>query len=144
MSKQVLDISQMQHLKELGVDTSKASMVLLYTDNEGEIIDWDDVDEFLEKFINLHDAETGDYDHSYRKCCGVFTLQDILDLFPNPVEGTKYALTISKSKYHWFVGYEEYINHTTLISCGYNELIDSAYETLCWLIENGYIETKKK
>lgn len=123
MSKQVLDISQMQHLKDLGVDTSKASCYI------GE-------------------AEWKEYLY-FGKCTDIngiptFTLQDILDLLPNPVEGTKYALTISKSKYHWFVSYEEHINYTTLISCGYNELIDSAYETLCWLIENGYIKTNNK
>lgn len=33
--KQVLSIEQMKHLKELGVDTSDASMVLIATDDDG-------------------------------------------------------------------------------------------------------------
>lgn len=33
--KQVLSIEQMKHLKELGLDTSDASMVLIATDDDG-------------------------------------------------------------------------------------------------------------
>lgn len=145
MSKQVLSIEQMQHLNRLGVDTSKASMVLLYFNDEGEIIDWYDADEFSEKFIQLYDAETGNYDHSYRMYCGVFTLQDILDLLPYTIEEN--FLTITKdtmnNKVVYFIGYEDidgaaspvFINEYT---------IDSAYEMLCWCAENGYVETNKK
>lgn len=33
--KEVLSIEQMKHLKELGLDTSDASMVLIATDDDG-------------------------------------------------------------------------------------------------------------
>lgn len=143
MSKQVLSIEQMQHLEELGVDTSNASMVLLYTDDEGEIIEWDDADEFPEKFVELHDAETGNYDHSYRKDCGVFTLQDILDLLPVEIEkeNRNYQLEVFRNPQRYFVSY--YWLDNLLISLNEVEFIDAAYEMLCWCIVNGYVETKK-
>lgn len=149
MSKQVLSIEQMQHLEELGVDTSKASMVLLYTDDEGEIIEWEDADEFPGKFVELYDAETGNYDHSYRKYCGVFTLQDILDLLPNLIqsqdEENNYWLefgTAMEDEEWWYIRYMSVYG----VKLNYEEhvhLIDAAYEMLCWCIVNGYVETKK-
>lgn len=142
MSKQVLSIEQMKHLKELGVDTSKASMVLLYTDDEGEIIEWEDADEFPEKFVELYDAETGNYDHSYRRCCGVFTLQDILDLLPKKIDEVD-VLIINPCKNIWSVSYAE--EDTGELYGGFikEELIDAAYEMLCWCVENEYVKTEK-
>ena len=151
MSKQVLSIEQMQHLKELGVDTSKTSMVLLWKDDEGNEMNWDDVQDELshpepmEIFKELYDAETGNYDHSYRKYCGVFTLQDILDLLPNVViSNNKYfKLCIEMSGEKWCIYY--YTADTTeLISKDDIYLIDAAYEMLCWCIENRYIKTNKE
>lgn len=145
MSKQVLDIEQMKHLQKLGLDTSKASMVLLYTDDEGEIIEWDDVDEFTEKFITLHDAETGNYDHSYRKNFGVFTVQDILDLLPKEI--AKDGCTWSASLYIDYedniiaygntdrYGFEVYHEETIC-----DNIIDALYQMLCWCIKNEYVK----
>lgn len=33
-------------------------------------------------YFKLLDAEMGDYNHSYREDCGVFTLQDVIDKLP--------------------------------------------------------------
>lgn len=41
MKNQTLSIEQMLHLKELGVDTSKASMVLIATDDDSCPLDWE-------------------------------------------------------------------------------------------------------
>lgn len=145
MSKQVLDIQQMQHLKELGVDTSKASMVLLYTDDEGEIIEWEDADEFPGKFVELYDAETGNYEHSYRKYCGVFTLQDILDLLPKVIFNDKYkgklCIEYNEHNNEWIISYKEL---SVIVFYAHDEnIIDAAYKMLCWCAENGYVDTKK-
>lgn len=150
MSKQCLDISQMQHLKDLGVDTSKASMVLLWKDDEGNEMDWDDVQDELshpepmEMFKELYDAETGNYDHSYRKYCGVFTLQDILDLLPVEIEkeNRNYQLEVFRNPQRYFVSY--YWLDNLLISLNEVEFIDASYEMLCWCAENGYIKTNKE
>lgn len=87
MKNQTLSIKQMQYLQKLGVDTSNASMVLIATDNEGYDLDWEEALEYVnskeqEVYFSLFDAETGDYDHSCRENCGVFTLQDVIDKLP--------------------------------------------------------------
>lgn len=141
MREQCLNIEQMQHLKKLGVDASKASMVLLYTDDEGEIIDWDEADEYPEKFTELHDAETGNYDHSYRKDCAVFTLQDILDLLPATVDDD-YRLYIDKGLVLYTIGYVDAVSEEIYEDFRERELIDAAYDMLCWVVENGYLKEK--
>lgn len=151
MSKQVLDISQMQHLKELGVDTSNASMVLIYTDCNCDVIEWDDVQyelshpEPMEMFKELYDAETGNYDHSYRKYCGVFTLQDILDLLP---KSTKYGqlqirfCEYPNGNYGNEVVYDSMAHNGITFFC--ENVIDSAYEMLCLCIKEGFVKTNKE
>lgn len=153
MGKQVLSIEQMLHLQELGVDTSKASMVLIYKDEEGNEVEWEDINDFEdgEIFAELLHAETGDYDHSYRRCCGVFTLQDVLDLLPKEIE-----IEIFIHKWFFNIDYQRLdmtYSYTAENGASWNIksisikdvlLIDAAYEMLCWCAENGYVETQKK
>lgn len=87
MRNQTLSIKQMQYLQKLGVDTSNASMVLIATDNEGYDLDWEEALDYMkygqsDVYFKLLDAEMGDYNHSYREDCGVFTLQDVIDKLP--------------------------------------------------------------
>lgn len=148
MKDQVLSIERMQHLKELGIDTSKASMVLIVTDEYGDVLDWDEEIykyEAEDKNFEYLDAATGNYDHSYRMDCGVFTLQDILDLLPEKitVDYESYSLNvIFPNDGLWEISYSfggicyEYFMDT--------KLIDAAYEMLLWCAENGYIKTNKE
>lgn len=132
MEKQTLTISQMYNLQKLGLDTSKASMALVYENKYGELIDWDVVDE------NLHESNIGEHNPYIRSKYGVFTLQDVLDLLPDSIrssDGCTYLLTIYKSDNIWVIRY-----NFPLIS---NTLIDAAYKMLCWCIENKYIEVNK-
>lgn len=148
MKEQVLTIEQMQHLKELGVDTSKASMVLIYTDDEDNILDWEEVRDTFEHpevFEHFYDAETGNYDHSYRKDCGVFTLQDIIDLLPGYIESyvcDKYYLIIEQlskdEEKEWNIRYSSSDFSSIKAQFASLSIIDAAYEMLCWCIENGY------
>lgn len=142
MYRQCLNISQMQHLKELGADTSKASMVLLVKDPYDDVLEWDE--EIFgfneeEKSFEYYDAETGNYDHSYRKECGVFTLQDILDLLPATVDDD-YRLYIDKGLVLWTVGYVDAVSEEVYEDFRERDLIDAAYEMLCWVVENGYLK----
>lgn len=131
----------MKYLKELGVDTSKASMALIYTNKYEDIIDWDIVDK------NIHEEDVGRYNPYLRKKYGAFTLQDILDLLPKELDTNteRYILDIWYGIYieKWCVGY-------TYGECMYDDdcftgdnLIDAAYELLVWCIENCYVETNK-
>lgn len=134
MSKQVLDIEQMNHLKKLGVDTSEAS-TKEYIISETEsycgysrsiVI----IDGYIEHYIEENKT---------------FTLQDILDLLPNVViSNNKYfKLCIEMSGEKWCIYY--YTADTTeLISKDDIYLIDAAYEILCWCAENGYLNNKQQ
>lgn len=144
MSKQVLSIEQMQHLEELGVDTSKANFYWHRTKSLNNYNDWDEwklhygVLRLARGFttINCQYVRT-------------FTLQDILDLLPNLIqsqdEENNYWLefgTAMEDEEWWYIRYMSVYG----VKLNYEEhvhLIDAAYEMLCWCIVNGYVETKK-
>lgn len=144
MSKQVLDIQQMQHLEELGVDTSKANFYWHRTKSLNNYNDWDEwklhygVLRLARGFttINCQYVRT-------------FTLQDILDLLPNLIhsqdEENNYWLefgTAMGDEEWWYIRYMSVYG----VKLNYEEhvhLIDAAYEMLCWCIVNGYVDTKK-
>lgn len=136
MSKQVLDVQQMQHLQELGLDTSNASMVWCKCDCEKEY------SHLLPKDEDV-----------FERCLAVkyipaYTLQDVLDALQKDI--SKDGCTWYASLYIDFennriaygntdrYGFEIY--HETMIE---NELIDAAYSMLCWAIENKFVETNK-
>ena len=147
-------MEQMAHLKKLGVDTTKASVVLIFKDEDGNEVDWcnvsfrdgepiyldeDDYGWPLSK--NYLDAETGYYDHSFRENCGVFTVDDVLKMLPEYItcNGVKYGLTINHepedgyeiSYYVWGTPILEFFAEDTLF--------EAAYNMLCWCAENGYL-----
>lgn len=130
MSKQCLDISQMQHMKELGVDTRTASLCWVCLNSE--------------PYLSFYDKE---YPQEDTKVIPAFTLQDILDLLPKDIckEGCTWAASLyidyennriaygNTDRYGFEIYHERIIEET---------LIDAAYEMLCWCVENGYLETK--
>lgn len=128
MSKQILSVEQMQHLQELGIDTSKASMCnILVDDGKGTV----EQDSYfcLDKF-HLNSRPR-------------FTLQDILDLLPVEIikEDRKYSLDIYRSPDRYFIAY--YWCDNLLFSIDDEMLIDAAYKLLCLCIENGYVKTNR-
>lgn len=148
MKNQTLSIEQMQYLQKLGVDTSNASMVLIATDNEGYDLDWEEALEYVnskeqEVYFSLFDAETGDYDHSCREDCGVFTLQDVIDKLPKfitpmPSKQIRFSCFINIFGGIKYVN-EDDVNDVLKLIRG-NNLLEIAYEMLCWCVENGYVE----
>ena len=129
-SKQVLSIEQMQHLQELGLDTSNASMYWL--SYNGVSVDIP---------INFH-LSTSDNDYVI---CNAYTLQDVLDALPKSLEigKSKYEISIYMIGGKWAVDY--YSEKDADIQSGECEnLIDAVYSRLCWAIENGYVETNKR
>lgn len=134
MSKQVLDIEQMQHLKDLGVDTSNAMMCYRRRtrDFRGEekAGRWNLV---INQPIIVSNFET------YEEV-PTFTLQDILELLPYKIIAG-YLHIGRKSFSGNLLFFVEYPGH---VRFGGKSILDAAYEMLCWCIENGYIETKKQ
>lgn len=158
MKNQVLSIEQMQKLKELGVDISKASMVCLFQDDESNICDWDEVVEECSEFgdcfqyfvkndecshnmvyMSLLDAEGGYYDHSYREDCAAFTLQDIIELLPYEFNGSYLKIYRGINMYYFI--YENINNEDSVMEKG-DTVLNAAYNMLIWVAENGYLKTK--
>lgn len=120
--KQVLSVGQMKHLKDLGVNTSDASMV--FQRGSATRHEW-----------VLH--VMGYADVSLREKEFAYTLQDILDKLPCFIG--KEVLTIQKLADSYTCLYMESYKITES-----KELIDAAYDMLCWCIENGYVKVGKE
>lgn len=142
MSKQYLDIEQMKHSHELGLDTSKASVywhrVVRMNTNE-VVTNW--FVSFSESITCLATMKV--------ESIKTYTLQDILDVLPKDI--SREGCTWSASLYIDYEnnriaygntdrdGFEIY--HEIMIE---KDLIDAAYSMLCWAIDNKFVETNKK
>ena len=142
MENQVLSLEQMNQLKELGVDTSRASMAIysIYAGEEKEynILAANGV--FAEKQehdrfgYGIHNVVSFDKKP-------VFTSQDIIELLPREVtDSADYQLLINKQRDSYSVSYEN--TDSFLVSFCRVELLDCLYEMLLWVIDNDYLETK--
>ena len=133
MSKQCLDVHQMQHLQELGLDTNNASMCWI-KDTEGN------------RHLSVHDEYC--YEASFMNPIPAYTLQDVLDALPKDISKdgcTWYALLYidfenNRIAYGNTDRYGFEIYHEIMIE---KDLIDAAYSMLCWAIENKFVETNK-
>lgn len=133
-SKQVLLVEQMTHLQELGLDTSDGSMCWCYA------LSYKNAKWELEIYEDVIDQKR---DSNFWETLPTYTLQDILDKLP-PVIKKYYwlAIRVSAHKGMWYV---EYNGRGCTLSYFYSEnLIDAAYEMLCWCIEKGYIKKEDK
>lgn len=121
----------MKHLRELGLDTSNASMCWI-KDTEGN------------RHLSVHDEYC--YEASFMNPIPAFTLQDILEMLPKEIrdkDDDKFVLRIEYWLLHrvWYVGYY-YYDVTLNDLCCKGDLLDAAYDMLCWCIENGHIKSK--
>ena len=129
--KQVLSVGQMKHLQKIGIELRNTSMLLWYP----QILDgipnsvWD---------LSVWSESLFSEDNVYP----AYTLQDILDKLPCSIGNE--VLTIKKFADSYTCLYvESYPRSIRNITEG-KELIDSAYEMLCWCIENGYVKVGKE
>ena len=137
MSKQVLDIEQMQHLQELGMELKET---LLY-------------------WCRIHDSRPRAATNNgkwtlckgknnpcvaiqHREYIPAYTLQDVLDKLPKQI-GFEYIYDLcilpESISYIQFIGGE--INDTMYEIPINGKLLDAAYEMLCWCIKEGYVQT---
>ena len=137
MSKQCLDVQQMQHLQEMGLKL-KPSIVHYY-----KIINIDSGKWYLS-------VTTGDIseDSPTYQYIPAYTLQDILDLLPDEIKiGDERCWLCIDLAEQWIYYYSEFVSaiyHEKIFDFrNGKELIDAAYEMLCWCIENGHVETMK-
>ena len=130
-SKQVLDVQQMQHLQELGLDTSNASAEYY---RMSEKMDW-----FL-VFGCRSKEELLDTEENIP----AYTLQDVLDALPKSLEigKSKYEISIYMIEGKWAVDYYSETD-ADIQSLECENLIDAVYSRLCWAIDNKFVETNK-
>ena len=145
MSKQCLDVQQMQHLQELGLDTSNASM--LYCDLYDEEYILVESKHRFDKEENAILLEGVRNSVIYcKKVTPAYTLQDVLDALPDFIN--EYSLIIDISfgiiRYDNLKWKDSPILKETYFNDEDKYLIDAAYELLVWCVENKSMETNKK
>ncbi len=134
-SKQVLSVEQMKHLQELGLDTSDGSMCWCYA------LSYKNAKWELEIYEDVIDQKR---DSNFWKTLPTYTLQDILDKLPKRIETEDYEFELYI--YYHENGVSVFCDDgdiTQLAFFSKPTLLESAYEMLCWCIENGYIKTKE-
>ena len=138
----VLSDNQMQKLKELGIDTSKASIrvgKMIFTQSDP----WYGKEE--------HDVYLFDHEDNYTNCFveeyRAFTSQDIIELLPHNIYdglNKKYSLVIQVNIVNCFIihylSFGKSIDE--LIHFYDYDIIDAVYKMLVWVTEKGYLETK--
>lgn len=137
MKNQVLSIDQMQRLKELGVDTSKASIYWARRSHGSRIDDsskgnW---------FLSLQKEFMGVGFTAY-EVIPTFTLQDIISMLPDSIDNN--MLTIRKNANVVSVSYENLYTRSILSISQEDSLIKSSYEMLVWCLSYGIIKTNNK
>ena len=142
-SKQCLDVQQMQHLQELGLELKET---MLYwarcVDNNPRAAT------HYGKWVLIKGNNAQTVGLMHWEFIPAYTLQDVLDALPKDI--SKDGCTWYASLYIDFEnnriaygntdrdGFEIY--HEIMIE---KDLIDAAYSMLCWAIENKFVETNK-
>ena len=126
----VLSIEQINKLKELGIDVNPKGMCLMYTSDSSD------------NYYLKYGESTCEDDVK------AFTLQDIIELLPKQLPCDDFGfncLLITPN-----LGLTGYVFHYTDNADGeiykqiYSEdILQSAYEMLIWVIENCYLKTKQ-
>lgn len=133
MPKQVLDVHQMQHLQELGLEL-KETMLYWVVFKVGDEKDFVTTRWYAMEVID--------------ESCGMlpaYTLQDMLDALPATIWYSRKLYVLKLDMFNKIVCYRDTASDDTLVFVKFMEipLIDAAYNLLCWAIEQGYVETNK-
>lgn len=136
MIRQCLSIDQMRHLQGLGVDTSKASIYWARKSHGSHIDDESKGKWYLSLYKDFIVSGFTSYE-----VVPAFTLQDIIDKLPCFIDTC--VLTFQKLTSTYTCLYMEPYSRSILVLKEGKELIDAAYDMLCWCIENGYIGKEK-
>lgn len=149
MNKIVLTKEEMSHLRELGLDCSRASMCHYnvffhygepYEDEDNEFEYWkvDFMKEgFPANFYGIPDNDGLNYS-IVKEVIPAFCLSDILEMIPEDISLAKCEDDL------WQCIYNESGEDKSLD--GYvlrenKDALTAAYDMLCWCINNGYIKT---
>ena len=139
MSKQCLDVQQMQHLQELGLELKET---MLYwarcVDNNPRAAT------HYGKWVLIKGNSAQTVGLMHWEFIPAYTLQDVLDALPDFIDD--YSLIIDLA--FGIIRYDNLKWDSPILNEAYfndedKYLIDAAYEMLVWCIENKFIETDK-
>ena len=136
MNKQVLSTKQMKSLIKLGVDYGKASMCECISSEGKQVFIASSSLSFLP-----------DRDNVTWTVFKVFTLQDILEMIPKEIIIKKVSYQLNWNPLNGSLRYDNVsgFEGTILYGCCYSDeegILHAAYNTLAWVIENGYLKTE--
>lgn len=136
MRNKVLSVDQMQLLKKLGVDISKASMYWMRSLHRSSFNDnlkgkW---------FLSLQ-KEYIVYSFTSYEVVPTFTLQDIINILPDSIDNN--VLTVRKCANSANISYENTYTRSILSLFEKEDIIEAAYEMLVWCVKNGYVKNKQ-
>ena len=139
MENQVLSIEQMRKLKELWVDTSKASMCYI---SKYPSCDFDDGDSIV--------VVSRDFNKRlYNEFGPAFTLQDLIELLPKQIINCNEIYLLKIIPISNEVSYVQFNSQICADITKYplrvkksDSLFNSLFEMLIWVIANGYLKTK--
>ena len=128
MSKQCLDVQQMQHLQEMGLKL-KPSLVHYY-----KIINIDSGKWYLS-------VTTGDIseDSPTYQYIPAYTLQDVLDVLPEYIYDSTEQYLLEINMFFKYIRYSRFNDVLTKRNFDRTPIIDAAYELLCWAIDREQI-----
>lgn len=132
MTKQVLDIKQMQHLQKLGLELKDTLFYWAGTDTESTLVKDGELIRELVKSCN-------------KIYIPAYTLQDVLDALPPSISYAHKLHILRINLYDKAIYYQYPGDYDILVFDTFRQtpMIDSAYSLMCWAIEQGYIETNK-
>lgn len=140
MSKQCLDVQQMQHMQELGIELKETMMYWARcVDNNPRAAT------HYGKWVLIKGNNAQTVGLMHWEFIPAYTLQDVLDvlpkmIYPFPVHKIGFELWIGSGK----IFYANMFNLEDVLKVRYDkELIDAAYELLVWAIDNKFVETNK-
>ena len=114
IEEQVLSIEQMEHLQELGVDTSDASMCWLRYDADGEV----------KYYVSSNRGKCAS--------CPTYTIGDLIEKLPIEINSFYRGIVIVRN----YVGTGYLIDNLSPVSFSDLPLLESLYNLLCWVAEN--------
>lgn len=141
MKDQVLSIDQMQHLRDLGVDTSKASLYWARRCHGSKLND----NSIGKWFLSL-EKEFMVVGFTAYEVIPAFILQDLLSIIPSKICSKSheiFSLRIEKSTDEWEIYYRtiEDNDGSKLFAPIYRDtLLEAAYKMLCYLAENNLLK----
>ena len=128
IKEQVLSREQMAHLRELGIDTSDASLCWRWSnDGGGWVLGF--MNPLLQEISNPPHRE-GPFP--------AYTIGDLIEKLPKSIDlgFGEYDLELSIKGEYVEVQYENDYDDYTPFFCANLSLIESLYSILCWLAEN--------